>query len=241
MVLNGRQLACRALPEFNSINLYDRMTSAKLLLIYICLPVIMFSSCQSNGKKLPIYGSREAVSKMVNGQLTTDTVYQTIPNFSFLNQDSVSITNQQFDGKIYIADFFFTRCGTICPIMHRNMYDIYQQYKGNKELQFLSYTIDFKHDRPGILKTYAKKLGINDARWQFVWGTKDKVYSLAKNSYMSSAVVDDSAEGGFDHSGYLILVDKHRRIRGAYLGFDTVEVQQLKSDLKLLLTENENN
>jgi protein SCO1/2 len=216
------------------------MTLSKLSFIYFCLACMVFSSCRPASKKLPIYGSREAVSKMVNGKLTTDTIYQTIPDFNFLNQDSVNITNHQFDGKIYIADFFFTRCGTICPVMHRNMYDIYRQYKDNKELQFLSHTIDIKHDRPGVLKAYAKKLGINDARWQFVWGTKDKIYSLAKNSYMSSAVVDDDAEGGFDHSGYLILIDKHRRIRGAYLGFDTAEVQQLKDDLKTLLAENDN-
>lgn len=205
------------------------------------LAAILFSSCQSDGRKLPIYGAREAVSKMVNGKPTTDTVYQTIPDFSFLNQDSVTITNRQFDGKIYIADFFFTRCGTICPVMHRNMYDIYRQYKDNEQLKFLSHTIDFKHDRPGVLKTYAKKLGVNDARWQFVWGPKDQVYSLAKSSYMSSAVVDDSAAGGFDHSGYLLLIDKYRRIRGAYLGFDTAEVKQLEDDLKVLLAENETN
>jgi protein SCO1/2 len=217
------------------------MSSSKILFIYICLAGVVFSSCHSKEKKLPIYGLRETVNKMVNGKLTTDTVYQTIPNFSFLNQDGVTITNRQFDGKVYIADFFFTRCGTICPVMHRNMYNIYQQYKDNKELQFLSHTIDFKYDRPGILKTYAKNLGVKDARWQFVWGTKDQVYSLAKNSYMSSAVVDDDAEGGFDHSGYLLLIDKHRRIRGAYLGFDTTEVRQLKDDLKILLAENEDN
>jgi protein SCO1/2 len=217
------------------------MTSSKLLIIYLYLTGVLFSSCQSSDRKLPIYGSREAVSNMVNDQLTTDTIYQTIPDFNFLNQDSVNITNHQFDGKIYIADFFFTRCGTICPIMHRNMYNIYQQYKDNKQLAFLSHTIDFKHDRPGVLKNYAKKLGVNDGRWQFVWGPKDKIYSLAKSSYMSSAVVDDNAAGGFDHSGYLLLIDKHRRIRGAYLGFDTAEVNQLKDDLKLLLAENETN
>jgi len=176
---------------------------------------------------------------MVNGKLTIDTVYQTIPEFNFLNQDSLNITNREFDGKIYIADFFFTRCGTICPVMHRNMYNIYRDYKDNKDLQFLSHTIDFKHDHPSVLKSYAKKLGVNDARWQFVWGAKDEVYSLAKNSYMSSAIVDDDAAGGFDHSGYLVLIDKHRRIRGAYLGFDTTEVKQLKEDLKVLLAEDE--
>ena len=167
----------------------------------------------------------------------TDTLYQTIPDFRLLNQDSIYLTNQKFDRKIYIADFFFTRCPTICPVMHRNMLAIYRQYQDNKEIQFLSHSIDFKHDSPDALKAYAAKLGVNDGRWQFVCGSKKQIYSLAEKSYMSSAVMDDNAAAGFDHSGYLLLIDKHRRIRGAYLGFDTAEVRQLKDDLKLLLAE----
>jgi protein SCO1/2 len=216
------------------------MISVKNFFLYVSLAVaLIFSACRSETQKLPIYGSRQAISKVVDGRETIDTVYQTIPDFNLLNQDSVYITNKQFDGKIYIADFFFTRCPTICPVMHRNMYKLYSQYRDNKNLKFISHSIDFRHDRPGVLHTYAKKLGVNDDRWQFVCGSKKEIYGLAENAYMSAASQDDKASGGFDHSGYLLLIDKHRRLRGAYLGFDTAEVQQLSDDLKILLAEND--
>jgi protein SCO1/2 len=215
------------------------MTFFKFVILHLFLAGMLFAGCQSEPEKLPIYGSRKAVSKLVNGELTTDTLYQTIPDFQLLNQDSVYLTNKHFDGKIYIADFFFTRCPTICPVMHRNMLKFYRQYQGNKNLQFLSHSIDFRHDRPAVLKTYAEKLGVNDARWQFVCGSKQEIYALAEKAYMSSAGIDNNAAGGFDHSGYLLLIDKHRRLRGAYLGFDTTEVQQLSDDLKVLLAEKE--
>lgn len=215
------------------------MSLNKLFAVFPIPVFLMVSACHSPAKKLPIFGSREAARRMVNGKATTDTVYQTIPDFRLLNQDSTYLTNRTFDGKIYIADFFFTRCPTICPVMHRNMLEIYRKYSDNKDVQFLSHSIDFRHDSPHVLKAYAVKLGVNDGRWQFVCGNKKEIYSLAEKAYMSSAALDDQAAGGFDHSGYLVLIDKHRRIRGAYLGFDTVEVRQLKEDLKLLLTEKE--
>src|SRR3569833_2356530 len=217
------------------------MTSVKYPILHLLLTAMLFSACQPESKKLPIYGTRKAVSRLVNGQVTTDTLYQTIPDFHLLNQDSAYVTNKQFDGKIYIADFFFTRCPTICPVMHRNMYKIYRQYQNNKDILFLSHSFDFKHDRPAVLKTYAEKLGVTDARWQLVCGSKEEIYSQAEKAYMSSAGIDESAAGGFDHSGYLLLIDKHRRLRGAYMGFDTAEVKQLTNDLKVLLAENEQN
>jgi protein SCO1/2 len=215
------------------------MSLKKIFTSHSMLVFLLVSACHSPARKLPIFGSRETLSNTVNGKATIDTLYQTIPDFRLLNQDSAYLTNQTFDGKVYIADFFFTRCPTICPVMHRNMLDIYRQYRDHKELRFLSHSIDFKHDSPSVLKAYAKKLGVNDGRWQFVCGSKKQIYSLAEQAYMSSAALDGNAAGGFDHSGYLVLIDKQRRIRGAYLGFDTMEVRQLKEDLKLLLDEKE--
>lgn len=213
------------------------MTSKKFFHLLFFLTCVLLSACQSQTRTLPIYGQRKAVSKSVGGKTVTDTVYQTIPDFRLLNQDSTYLTNRTFDGKIYIADFFFTRCPTICPVMHRNMLKMYRQYQGNQEIQFLSHSIDFKHDSPHVLKAYAKNIGVKDARWQFVCGSKKEIYTLAEKSYMSAAAMDDKAAAGFDHSGYLLLIDKHRRLRGAYLGFDTDEVQQLMNDLKVLLAE----
>ena len=131
---------------------------------------ILFVSCNSGNKKLPILGEREPVEKIVNGKTVIDTIYKTIPDFNFMNQDSVMISNPTLQNSIYVADFFFTSCPSICPIMSKNMLDIYNKYKGNEEVKFLSHTIDPKHDTIPVLKKYATKLGVDGKQWNFVSG-----------------------------------------------------------------------
>ncbi len=194
--------------------------------------VFGFAGC-SNDKKLPIYGEREA--KITKDGV--DTIYQTIPAFAFLNQDSTVITQDTFKDKVYIADFFFTTCSSICPVMHRNMKEIFDQYKDNQDLMFLSHTIDFKYDKPSVLKNYAQKLGVYGKQWQFVWGKKDDVYGLAEKSYLTVVEEDSTAPDGYIHQGWLVLIDKEKRIRGAYDGTKTEEVEKLKKDLPILLAE----
>lgn len=202
-------------------------------LIYI---LISFASCSNN--KLPIYGEREAkITKDANGKEHVDTIYQTIPSFAFLNQDSTLVTQDNFKNKVYIADFFFTSCSTICPIMHRNMKDIFDEYNDNPEVMFLSHTIDFKHDKPSILKKYAKKLGVDGKKWQFVWGNKEDVYRIAEKNYLTVVEEDSTATDGYIHQGWLVLIDKEKRIRGAYDGTKAEQVAQLKKDLPILLAE----
>ncbi len=195
------------------------------------------SSCQGE-KKLPILGPRTAeVIKNPDGSSVVDTVYKTIPPFSFLNQDSVVITQDEFRGKIYIADFFFTSCTTICPTMHRNMKEIFEKYKDNPEVMYLSHTIDFKYDKPSVLKKYAQKLGVDDGRWQFVYGTKDSIYHIAEKDYLVAVIEDSTAKEGYIHQGWLVLIDQQKRIRGAYDGTDTKQVAQLMKDIPVLLAE----
>lgn len=188
-------------------------------------------------KKLPIYGEREAVLGS-NGKI--DTVYQTIPAFKFLNQDSQYIDQQTFKDKIYIADFFFTSCSTICPIMHRNMKEIFDEYRGNQELMFLSHTIDFKYDKPAVLKKYAQKLGVYGKQWQFVGGEKEAVYQLATKNYLTAVAEDSTATDGYIHQGWLVLIDKDKRIRGAYDGTKAEQVALLRKDIPILLAEYKN-
>lgn len=147
------------------------------------------------------------------------------------------ITRKMYDGKIYIADFFFTSCPTICPSMHKNMLRLYHEFSTTKQLCFLSHTIDFKNDTAEVLKQYAVNLGVTDQRWQFVRGEKQEVYNLAEKSYLSAVATDSGAPGGYIHSGYLVLVDKQKRIRGMYLGIDDAEVANLERDVKTLLLE----
>jgi protein SCO1/2 len=213
--------------KFNNI-------SSILALLFL---TISFTAC-TNEKKLPIYGQREAkIVKEKDGTQRVDTVYQTIPAFKFLNQDSTYITQDMFKGKIYVADFFFTSCTTICPTMHRNLKTVYEQYKGNPDILFLSHTIDFKYDKPSVLKKYAQKLGVDVPQWQFVYGSKDEIYNLAEKSYLTVVKEDSTATDGYIHQGWLVLIDKEKRMRGAYDGTKTEEVEKLKKDIVTLLAE----
>ncbi|PWS28972.1 SCO family protein [Pedobacter yonginense] len=206
--------------------------------IAICLALFTFFYACKQDKKLPFYGERHAETvKDANGTEKIDTVYQTIPNWSFLNQDSVVTTNKATDGKIYIADFFFTSCTTICPTMHRNLMTVYNEFKSNPDVMFVSHTIDFKYDKPSVLKKYAQKLGVDGSKWQFLYGTKDSVYTLAEKNYLVAVGEDSTAKDGYIHQGYLVLIDKDRRIRGAYDGTKEDQVEQLKRDIPVLLAE----
>lgn len=204
----------------------------------IILVVSLFMIACNDAKTLPIYGEREAViTKDKAGVERIDTLYQTIPAFKFLNQDSTYITQDTFKGKIYVADFFFTSCTTICPTMHRNLKTVYEDFKDNPDVMFLSHTIDFKYDKPSVLKKYAEKLGIQGGKWQFAYGNKEEVYHLAEKSYLTVVQEDSTARDGYIHQGWFVLIDKQKRMRGAYDGTKTEQVEQLKKDMAILLAE----
>lgn len=191
--------------------------------------ILTLQSCTDTNRELPILGSRE----FVNG----DTLYHSIPDFSFVNQDSVAITQDDFKDKIYIADFFFTSCPTICPVMKTQMLRVYEKYKDNPEVGILSHTIDPRHDSVSVLKAYRERLGVSGNSWQFVTGVQDSIYKIGQNSYMVTAMEDstDVESGGFLHSGAFLLMDKQRRVRGIYDGTKENEVTQLMKDMDLLL------
>jgi len=196
--------------------------------IYQLGMLIAFASCVKPVKRLPFL-QQEIVGN--------DTTYRTIPAFRLLNQDSTVVTNKDFAGSIYVADFFFTSCPTICPTMHRNLFKIYQKYKDHPEVKLASHTIDAKYDTPSRMKAYASKLGVKGTQWEFLWGSRDTVYALAERNYLVSVGEDNKAPGGFVHQGYLVLVDKDRRIRGAYDGTEDEQVKQLMEDIDILLAE----
>lgn len=195
------------------------------------LMLIVSCGCSNKKDRLP-YLQQEIVG--------TDTIYRTIPDFQFLNQDSTVVTNKDFDGHIYVADFFFTSCPTICPTMHRNLLKVYRKFEAQPKVKFASHTIDVKYDTPSRMKAYADKLGIKGTQWEFLWGSRDSVYTLAEKNYLVAVGQDKAAPGGFIHQGYLVLVDKDKRIRGAYDGTVDDQVKQLMEDMDVLLKENEN-
>jgi len=201
------------------------------------MAVLLYAACKFNADKktLPIYGERQPVTKTVNGQTITDTVYQTIPAFKFINQYGDSITNKSLDGDIYVADFFFTTCPSICPIMHRNMLQVYAAFKNNPGFKIISHTIDPKHDSVAVLKKYAGKLGVAGNAWWFLQGNKEDTYKLAE-SYLVRKPQEDTKQV-FIHDGSFLLIDKQKRVRGAYDGTDPKQVSQLIDDIKTLQAE----
>ncbi len=210
------------------------------LKVWACLPalVILLWRCGTGSdEKLPILGQREAVTKLVDGKTVTDSVDHTIPNFNFVSQYGDTVTAKNLDGKIYVADFFFTTCPTICPKMKVQLKRVYDKFKGNPDVMLLSHTIDPAHDSVAVLKEFAQNLGVTGRQWLFVTGDREKIYEIGQNSYMVTAQADSSAPGGVVHSGAFILVDKQKRIRGIYDGTTEEGVDKLMADMERLLAE----
>ena len=202
----------------------------------LAVAISSMASC-SGDRKLPILGERDAVKKTVDGKEVVDTIYNAIPAFNFVNQEGDTVTEKIVEGKIYIADFFFTTCPTICPIMKRQMIKVYDQYKGNPDVMILSHSIDPDHDTPQVLKKFAADLGVEGNQWQFLTGEKEKIYEIGQKNYLSTAKEDKTADGGYIHSGAFILVDKEKHVRGMYDGTTEEGTQKLIADIKTLLDE----
>ncbi|MFM7486984.1 MAG: SCO family protein [Cytophagales bacterium] len=199
------------------------VTQNSPLLIVYCL---VLASCVTKEKPLPIFGQRDVVG--------SDTVYHTIAKFSFVDQDSTIITNDTFKNKIYVADFFFTSCRTICPIMKTQMVRVYQATKEMPDVLILSHTIDPEFDTVALLHDFAQRLDVESKRWHFVTGVKDSIYKIAQTSYFATAMEDKTEPDGFIHSGAFLLIDKKGRIRGKYDGTVEAEVNRLIVDIKRL-------
>ena len=206
----------------------------------VVLFCMMACSAKKADEKLPIYGRKQIVVKEVDGKAVSDTVYHTIRDFSFVNQDSLEVTNATFDGQVYVADFFFTSCPTICPKMKKQMLRVYNKFESDPQVSILSHTIDPKYDSVSVLKDFSDRLGVKSPKWNFVTGDMDDIYDIGERSYMITAGADENAPGGYIHSGAFLLVDKDRRVRGIYDGTLADEVDVLINDIPRLLKEYEN-
>lgn len=204
-------------------------------LLFLLLPVVLAISCSSPSEKtsetaeLPILGERYLDDNQ-------DTVYHSIADFAFVNQVGDTIRKEDMAGKIYVADFFFTTCPTICPVMKKEMLRVYEQFKGEPNFRILSHSIDPSHDTQAVLKDYAVKLGVpNAATWNFLTGDQEKIFEIGQTSYLTTTMADDMEPGGFLHSGAFLLVDQQGRIRGVYDGTKTDQVDRLLADIPKLL------
>lgn len=199
---------------------------------FLLLILSSFSAClQAPEKKvLPILGERDISP-------SGDTLYPQIPDFAFVDQDSQIITNATFRDKIYIVDFFFIHCPSICPIVKKNLLRVHEKYRDDPRIGILSHSIDTKHDTVAALRKYAHKLEANTKQWHFVTGNKDSIYGIADNYYSVNPTEDPDAPGGFNHDGRLILVDKQRHVRSFCDGTIAEEVDRFMQDIDLLLQE----
>lgn len=194
------------------------------------LVIIFFLvSCHKNVRTLPVLSKY----KIVNG----DTVYQKIPYFVLLNQDSVPFDSRQLEGKVHVADFMFTSCPGICPVMTSQMQRLQEMTKDFPPFQMLSFTVDPDRDTPSKLKEYAKEHRADLKRWTFLTGPMDSIYKVGIEGYYLGMQKDSTSPGGYLHSGRFVLVDKHGLIRGYYDGTNVNDVNRLRDDLAVLLKE----
>lgn len=205
-----------------------------VLLLLSAVIVFLFYNALRPIETLPVYQPADFNPELVDSTLVHVKKYHTIADFSLTNQNGKRITQENYKDKIYIADFFFTTCPTICPIMTKNMAAIQSSILDDNEVLLLSHSVTPEIDSVAQLKKYAEEKGVQDTKWNLVTGDKKQIYDLARKSYL--AVKDDGDGGAFDmiHTENFILVDKERRIRGTYDGTDPEEIQELLADLEIL-------
>jgi protein SCO1 len=196
------------------------------LLIFSCS-----HSSEAPKRVLPIYGEKHLS--------TTDTIFHTLPNFKLTNQYNEIVTNETVKNKIYVADFFFATCQSICPQMSKQLTRVQDAFAKNDSVLILSHTVNPMHDSVKVLNDYAQRYNAIKGKWHFLTGDKKTIYDLAKTGYLVNALEDDGSAEGFLHSELLLLMDSKQRIRGMYDGTDEAAVSKLIADTKLLLTEKE--
>lgn len=193
----------------------------------------------SNTMQLPYYNEPDFTPVFIKNKAeVASKIVHTIGDFSFLNQDSTLISQQDIEGKIHVANFIFTSCGSICPTMTRNLKMVSDSLKDEKDIRFLSYSVTPWIDKPYVLKNFKAKNAIENPNWHFLTGSKSAIYQLARQSYFAEEDLGfskDSTE--FLHTEHFILVDKNKRIRGIYNGTLTLEMQQLLADIRMLEEE----
>lgn len=202
------------------------------LLVLLPCAIFLFHGSKNLYNYLPYLGERE-----VNAP--GDTTYFTVPPFHFIDEDGKPFTDKDVEGKVLIVDFFFTRCTSICPKMSVQMQQLQLQLEDPKyaDVLFLSHTVDPKHDTPEVLKGYAQRLEADPKRWKFLTGNAPDIYRQGNLGYLLSANEDSSAAEQFVHSPQFVLVDKRHHIRGMYDGTSTEAMRSLKTDLDMLLRE----
>ena len=204
-------------------------------LVFICI-VLLLNSCNNIVKtELPVFNPSDFDPKLVDASVRVDNTDHKVKDFNLINQNGETISSINYENKIYVVDFFFTKCPGICPIMTDNMLQIQNEFIDNNDILLLSLSVTPEIDSVDVLKKYAIEKGVNDSKWNITTGSKKHIYNLARKSYFAVVDQGDGDLQDFIHTPNFILVDKKKQIRGVYDGTDQKEVSNLITDIYTLL------
>ncbi len=202
-----------------------------LLVIVVCTGLVYqaIDLLEKTALPLPVYGEKI--------QTPDGEIAHSVPPFEFINQLGEAVSDKDIAGKIWVANYIFTSCPTICPQMTRNLQPVHDYYRNDIEVQMLSFTVDPKRDQPERLKKFAERYNVQHEKWYFLTGEKKALYRLARKGFYLSATEGDGDKGDFIHSENVVLIDQNRRIRGIYNGTDEKAIRQLMNDINKLKKE----
>ena len=213
--------------------------SNKIIIAIICAGLFACTVAKKKQEGLPFYNQPDLTPEWIAVDDPNYKTIHTIPAFSFIDQDGKTVTEKTVEGKIYVADFFFTRCGSICPVLTRNMGKLQAFFNENDKVAFLSHSVLPEMDSVAVLKKYATDHGVISGKWHLLTGDREIIYSLARKQYFAGDTVGYYKTGDeFLHTENFLLIDQHRRIRGVYNGTVEFEMERLKEDIGDLLKEN---
>lgn len=220
------------------IQFFKKSKSTLIFLLFftiIFVPILYFLVKPKS--QLPVYNPVDVNPRLVDDAVKHISRDHKIGDFHLINQKGDSIGPKDFEGKIYVADFFFTRCQTICPIMAINMAELQEFYKDDDEMKFLSHSVTPVIDSVPVLEAYAIKNKAIDGKWDITTGDKKHIYELARKSYFAVLDEGDGGEQDFIHTEQFVLIDKQKQIRGFYDGTDSNELERIKKDVAILKSE----
>lgn len=208
-----------------------------VLLLFSIITIYLFYTALKPSKSLPIFNPSDVNPELVDSTVQYVSKYHTIADFSFVNQNGKTITQKDYEGKIYVADFFFTTCGSICPKMTTNLADIQKAFVNNPKVMLLSHTVFPETDSVSVLKAYAQKNGVIDHKWNLVTGDKKEIYTMARKSYLAVKLGKPSELYDMVHTENFVLVDAQKRVRGFYDGTSKEDIKRLTEDINFLSNE----
>ncbi|MDB9960549.1 SCO family protein [Oceanihabitans sp.] len=212
------------------------MNKQRFLSALWVLSMLIILNCKNDENRiLPIYNPSDFVPELVEKNLQNKSEFHTVSDFNLLNQNGDTITQKDYENKIYVADFFFTSCRTICPIMTNNMSKIQQEFIDDDSVMLLSLSVTPEIDNVSVLRDYANKKKVNDHKWNVTTGNKKHIYELARKSYFAVVERGDGGLQDFIHTPNFILIDKKKQIRGIYDGTNYDDVERIINDIKILL------